>query len=179
MRPGGRWLPIGFQSRAKTHIHGTIEKLDSLILAGHVSDSEVRKVPLDVAISIIDLIQETLVFDEVGYEFDWNSYRAAVEYFSKIAAPPSEAGNVFLLSATDRSITRQREGGRFSNAPDTKQQASIVQAAAQNNPALVLLRQNDEREQGWGGYPFWWPVLFAPAKSRACVFASNVIDEPI
>lgn len=176
LRPGGRWLPIGFQSRAKTHIQNTIEELDNLLLEKLTPDAGVHKVPLGVAISIIDLIQETLVFDEIGYEFDWNSYRAALEYYSKIIAPLPEAGNVYLLSATDRSIVRQREGGRFSNAPDTKQQVTIVQNKAQNIPALVLLRQNGEKENGWGGYPFWWPVLFAPMKSHPSVFAANILD---
>jgi hypothetical protein len=176
LRPGGRWLPIGFQSRAKTHIHEAVDALDDLILDGASREGEVRRISLNQAIEIIQIIEETLVFDEVGYEFDWNSYRAAIEYFSRIVAPNPEANHVYLLAATDRSITRQREGGRFSNAPDTKQQASLVQASAQNIPALVLLRQNGEKENGWGGYPFWWPVLFAPMNAKPSVFAANISD---
>ena len=176
LRPGGRWLPIGFQSRAKIHIEDKIEALDRLILEGFTEETEVRHMQLERAIAIVELIEDTLVFDESGYEFDWNSYRAAIEYFSKIVAPQPEAGQVCLLAGTDRSITRQREGGRFSNAPDTKQQASLVQAAAQNIPALVLLRQNGEKESGWGGYPFWWPVLFAPMNANASVFAASLQD---
>ena len=177
VKPGGRWLPIGFQSRPKSYIRGIVEQLDALILNGHTSETDVRRIGLNSTIEIVDLIEKTMKFEEDGYDFDWNSYRAAIEYYSKIIAPRPEAGNVYLLAATDRSIVRQREGGRFSNAPDTKQQASLVQTAALNLPAIVLLRQNGEKEQGWGGYPFWWPVLFAPLNSNASVFASSVLDD--
>lgn len=177
LRPGGRWLPIGFQSRAKTHIHKTVERLDELILGDSLSETEVRRISLKRAVEIVELIEETLVFNEIGYQFDWNSYRAAIEYFSRIVAPKPEADHVYILSATNRSITRQREGGRFSDAPDTKQQASLIQASAQNIPALVLLRQNGEKESGWGGAAFWWPVLFAPMKANASVFTSSVSEQ--
>lgn len=177
IKPGGRWVPIGFQSLPKTRIQNTIAALDALILKTEVSESEVRSIELSNAIEIIDKIESTLIFEEVGYGFDWNSFRAAIEYFSKIAAPKSESGNVFILSAVDRSIARVRAGGRFSNAPDTKQQAATVQHAAQNLPALVLLRQNGDRDGGWAGYPFWWPVLIAPQNTHASIFAANVADD--
>jgi hypothetical protein len=44
-------------------------------------------------------------------------------------------------------------------------------------PALILLRQNGDKDKGWGGHPFWWPVLIAPANSHPSVFASRVAED--
>lgn len=177
MRPGGRWLPVGFHSGTKTAISKKIEELDCIILKGHESEDKVRQFETNVVVRIIELIEETLVFDEPGYEFDWEAFRAAIEYFSRIQAPKSHAGTVLTLTAVDRSITRQREGGRFSDAPDTKQQAGLLQDENGDLPALILLRQNGDRNKGWGGFPFWWPVLIAPANSHPSVFASRVAED--
>jgi hypothetical protein len=133
---------------------------------------------LAVVLRIIDLIEPTLVFDsESGYEFDWNGLRAAIEYFATIAAPKSERNNVWILAETDRELSRFRPGGRVSNAPDTKQQAKSIASVATNLPALLLIGQKGRKEQDWGGYPFWWPVFFAPSKSVPVVFASETKGE--
>jgi hypothetical protein len=36
--------------------------------------------------------------------------------------------------------------------------------------------KDGREEDGWRGTPFWWPVLFAPAKAAPSVFASNISD---
>jgi len=110
---------------------------------------------------------------------DWEAFKAAIEYYSKIVAPAADAGFCYVLAATDRSVIRIREEGRFLDAPDTKQQRAEAAAAGGRLPVLVLLRQNGEKEKGWGGYPFWWPVLFAPKGARPSVFATTLReDEP-
>lgn len=179
LRPGGRWLPVGFQSRAKTHIELTVGAIDQLIPKDSKDTRTPVKVSLELALQIIEHIESTLEFKESGYGFDWNAFKAAIEYYSRIVAPAVDAGYCFVLAATDRSVTRIREEGRFLDAPDTKQQREDAAVAGVQLPVLVLLRQNGEREKGWGGYPFWWPVLFAPKNSRPSVFATTVReDEP-
>jgi hypothetical protein len=106
---------------------------------------------------MIDFIESTLEFRESGYGFDWNAFKAAIEYYSRIVAPAKDAGYCYVLAATDRSVSRIREEGRFLDAPDTKQQREDATAAGTQLPVLVLLRQNGEKDKGWGGFPFWWP----------------------
>lgn len=178
IRPGRSLVPIGFQSRAKTHIASAVKAIEELIPAAALGTGKPAKVGLPVALKIIDLIEPTLDFESQGdYEFDWNGLRAAIEYFSVIAPPRSERNNVWLLAEADRELSRFRPGGRVSNAPDTKQQAKSIASVATNLPALLLIGQKGRKEQDWGGYPFWWPIFFAPSKSVPVVFASETRDE--
>ena len=32
-----------------------------------------------------------------------------------------------------------------------------------------------EKELGWSGYRFWWPILAAPGTVEPCVFANKVV----
>jgi hypothetical protein len=127
----------------------------------------------DDAIAIIDLIAETLDDYDVD-PFDWKAMRGAIEYYSRIAAPEADRGKCWLLAETSRDIVRIRPGGRFSNAPHTKQQEVIVQQLGDRLPILMLFRQNGEAAKGWRDAPFWWPVLFPPLKSAPAVFAASI-----
>jgi Z1 domain-containing protein len=177
IRPGRGLVPIGFQSRAKTHIAGAISEIERAIPAHALGTGKPQKIDLVLALKIVDLVEPTLEFDkEDGYAFDWNGLRAALEYFATIAAPKSERDKVWILAETDRELSRKRSGGRVSNAPDTKQQARAIAAVAGSLPALLLIGQKGRKEDGWGGYPFWWPVFFAPANAVPVVFASETQD---
>src|SRR5439155_6924229 len=85
-------------------------------------------------------------------------------------------GKVWLLTAKDRNVTRYRETGRFSNAPDTKQQKDSARVKADDLPVLALLRQNGEEIKGWRGLPFWWPVIVTPRAAPTAIFAT---EEPV
>ena len=52
------------------------------------------------------------------------------------------------MAETDREIVRVRTGGRFSNAPHTKQQEVIVQKLGDPLPIIMLFRQNGEEAKG-------------------------------
>ena len=69
-------------------------------------------------------------------------------------------------------MSRYREEGRFSNAPDTKQQKDLARAKADDIPVLMLLRQNGQEERGWRGLPFWWPVIVTPRTGITAIFAT-------
>jgi len=171
IRPGGRLLPVGFQSKAKTHIQGIMERLDAAIRIDWRNQDRPVRIPLSAAHEMIDLVSQT--FDTSAINWDWNGFRTALDYFSKTSAVEADVGNAWLLALTDRSIARVREGGRFSNAPDTKQQRDIAEAYAQTLPMLMMFRMCGDKEKGWGGYPFWWPVLVAPTDTAPVVYASG------
>lgn len=173
LRPGKAFLPVGFQTKARTTISKTIEKIDRLVPDGAKNADMPIKVTTDDVIALIDLIEGTLEDYEVD-PFDWKALRGAIEYYSRIAAPESDRGMCWLLAETDREIVRVRSGGRFSNAPHTKQQEAIVQHLRDRLPIIMLFRQNGEESKGWRGAPFWWPVLFPPLQSSPAVFAKSV-----
>ena len=173
LRPGRAFLPVGFQTKARTSMAKTVEKIDRLVPAAAKNAGAPIKVTTDDVIALIDLIEGTLDDHEVD-PFDWKAMRGAVEYYSRIAAPDQDRGKCWLLAETDREIVRVRTGGRFSNAPHRKQQEAIVQQMGDRLPIIMLFRQNGEEAKGWRGAPFWWPVLFLPLRSAPAVFAELV-----
>lgn len=176
LRPGRAYLPVGFQTKARTTIARTVEKIDQLVPVAATNVDRPLKVSTNAAIDLIELIKTTLDDSDVD-PFDWKAMVGAIEYYSRIAAPEIDRGNCWLLAATDRSITRVRPGGRFSNAPHTKQQEAVVSSLADRLPVLMLFRQNGLVENGWRDAPFWWPVLFPPLQSAPAVFAASVADD--
>jgi hypothetical protein len=153
-----------------------MQKLDKLIPHERLDGGEILTIKTETAIEIITLIEGCLNF-ESGYGFDWEACRAAIEYFSTIAPPPAEKGGCLILGGTGRRLSRQRAGGRFSDAPHTMQDRAAVRTITGHQPVLVLSRQDGREEDGWRGAPFWWPVLFAPANAAPSVFASTVRDD--
>ncbi len=175
LKPGGAHLPFGFQTKAKSTLTPIMQKLDKLIPHQKLDAGKIVTIKTDTAIEIISLIENCLNF-EPGYGFDWEACRAAIEYFSTIAPPPAEKGECLILGGTGRRLSRQRTGGRFSDAPHTMQDRAAVRTIAGHQPILVLSRQDGREEDGWRGAPFWWPVLFAPASAAPSVFASTTRD---
>ena len=176
LRPGKAFLPVGFQTKARSTIGKTIEKIDRLVPPAATDVDRPLKVTTDAAIEIVELIRQTLDDNEVD-PFDWKAMRGAIEYYSRIAAPEMDRGNCWLLAATNRDIARVRDAGRFSNAPHTKQQEPVVSELGDKLPTLMLFRQNGSAEKGWRDAPFWWPVLFPPIRSAPAVFAASIGED--
>ena len=170
VRPGGRLLPVGFQSRPKTTIERTVASLDAMIRPEWRDVDVPTKVPTAVLHAIINEIEKT--FDLEGTDWDWKAFHAALDFFARVTPPEADEDQGFVLALTDRDISRVRESGRFQNAPDTKQQRDIAEVYARRLPILLLFRVNGEREKDWGGYPFWWPVLIAPHEAAPVVYAA-------
>ncbi|MBE7465620.1 MAG: hypothetical protein HS116_19265 [Planctomycetes bacterium] len=179
LKPNSRVLPIGFQSLPKTRIEKHIAKLDALVESLCGKKEEPCRVSFGDIEKIISLVSKTLDISEMDH-WSWRSFLACIEHLSKVQAKTDSLGqDIMLLALWDRKIKRVREdafGARFSNAPDTKQQREMIREEAIDLPALMLFRQLGAKEDDWGGYPFWWPVLHIPSTAPASIF-SNVEDD--
>jgi Z1 domain len=172
-KPGSRLLPVGFQTIPKTSGKKGLKELDSRI-------SKIMSGKLD-GDSLIDVERATELLALAHDNFEWPdgldetaiSQPALLEHLSRTANPKSAQGKVLLLTASGRDLARQRDEGRFSNAPDTKQQRSQAQQLAGGSPVLVLLREEGTEAQGWRGLPFWWPVVVVPPNAPTTVFAAQ------
>jgi hypothetical protein len=91
LRPGSAYLPFGFQTKAMSTIRTAVAKIDTLMPAAAVGTRSPQKVRLNTVEEMIDLIEQTIEF-ETGYSFDWEACRAALEYYSRIAAPDADRG---------------------------------------------------------------------------------------
>jgi hypothetical protein len=137
------------------------------------SSDEPVLVEVAEAINLLELAYKNLEFDD-STDDDRQAHIVALEYLSRICRKPDLKGKVWLLAAQEgRNITRYREEGRFSNAPDTKQQKDSARTRAQDIPVLMFLRQNGDEAKGWRGLPFWWPVILTPRAAATVIFATQ------
>jgi hypothetical protein len=150
---------------------GTVKYIIALIrtLCGDLVGTTVE-IDIHEAAKLMELCYQNLEFDDPDDE-QARSQIAMLEHFSQQADPGRGRGKVCLITADDRKVKRYRPSGRFSDAPDTKQQEAAAKAV--DTPVLMLLRQNAKEEDGWRGLPFWWPVVVTPQNSITSVFAAE------
>jgi len=175
VRPSSRLVPTHFQTVAKTNGRKMLQQLDDLIV--NVLGSTMtggRLINLKPAIQMMELAFANLEFDQEAL-LDSRPFLASLEHLSKASKEPFQ-NRVYLLAATNRNVVRIRESGRFSDAPDTKQQSDEARGKAKGVPVLMLMRQNGLENDGWRGLPFWWPVIVVPANAITCVFAGQSTD---
>jgi len=178
IRPGRRVLPTEFQTVAKTAGRRILDEIDKRIRV-LCNGSVGTTVQIDVhdAKSVLQLCYQLLEFDDPNDE-QAKAQIAVLEHFSQTADTSKGRGTVWVLTAVDRDVTRYRKGGRFSDAPDTKQQADEAGRLAVDIPVLLLLRQNGKEENEWRGLPFWWPVVIPPRNCVTSVFAAETAQAP-
>jgi len=126
-------------------------------------------------VELLKLAYANLEFDD-STDDDREAHIAALEHLARTCKTPEFKGKIWLLAARDRNVARYREEGRFSNAPDTKQQKDLALTKAEHIPVLMLLRQNGDEAKGWRNLPFWWPVVMTPRTGITAIFAN---DEPV
>jgi hypothetical protein len=172
IRPGRRVLPVDFQTVYKTNGKKILSDLDTRVRILSSGMGTPVKIQAHEAVKLLELCYQLLEFDNPDDE-QANAQIAVLEHFSQQADTTDDRGKVWLITAADRAIQRYRAEGRFSDAPDTKQQADQARTLATDIPALILLRQNGAEDDGWRGLPFWWPVVVTPTNAVTSVFAAE------
>jgi len=173
IRPGRRLLPVGFQTVAKTSGRANLDSLDARVRVLCDGKLEgIAEITIDIATKLLELAYANLEFAESDDD-ERKAHVAALEHLSRSAPDGPLRGKVCLITAANRDVVRIREGGRFSNAPDTKQQEKLANERALNIPVLMLLRQNGKEKLGWRDLAFWWPVIVVPQDAITSVFAAE------
>jgi hypothetical protein len=173
IRPGKRLLLSGFQTVTKTAGRKNLLDLDTKINEIAGKSQEPILIGIDQAVELLKLAFANLEFDDSTHD-DREAHIVGLEHLSKISKKADLKGKVWLILARDdRGMRRYREEGRFSNAPDTKQQNEIARNKASDIPVLLLLRQKGDEGQGWRGLPFWWPVILTPKSGATVIFSTD------
>jgi len=178
IRPGRRLVLSGFQTVSKSSGAKNLASLDSRINALVGNSEEPQLIDLKEAIGLLELAFANLEFPDESADDDRQAHVVALEHLSLACKKASMEGKVWLMGARDRNVARYREEGRFSNAPDTKQQKDLARSKADEIPVLMLLRQNGTEEKQWRGLPFWWPVILTPKSSATVIFATQEAVSP-
>ena len=171
---GGRLLPVGFEMHAMSHIKGHVAAVDALTPASCTDTNEPALCDTSTAHEILNLIAKTM--DVSASSWDWDALSAVIDYFCRLTAVGDHRDKIWISAYTGRRMERTRAGGRFSNAPDTKQQRDLAETYARDVPMLLLFKQEGLKSQGWTDQTFWWPVLVAPHDAIPCVYASDAGD---
>lgn len=178
LKPLKRLLPIGFQTRYKTHISKTVQEIDKIV-DSLVQGNDPVLIDLKDAVTIIEKIHQT--FDpDAGEKWDVKAFISSMEYLAN-NVPEQHVGKVWCIARKGRNVGRIREqSGRYEDSPDTPSgkhsELTIAKKIAIENPVLILIRQQGSEEKGWRGAEFWWPVLVTPAKTPTVVFTSETQD---
>jgi hypothetical protein len=129
VRPGKRYLPVGFQTVAKTKGKKNLEALDVAVEgACQGAYGKAILVPLVVAVELLAATYENLEF-EIEDENDKRANLAILEHLSKRSVNPHERGQVWLVAQKGRRLKRFKGDGRFENSPDTQQQGCHCRSA--------------------------------------------------
>jgi len=178
LAPGKRLIPVGFQTLPKTRLSREVSRIDRLI-ERFVPDGQDRvavDIPLHDALSILNEISPTLVWEDEDAAFEWdlNAFLSAIEYLAR------DTGRVILFVRRGAQSARTRPGGRFQNSPETGLRETALAAAREraiNRPMLVVLRHDGSEEQGWRGGPFWWPILYAPSLMHPVLYCADAYED--
>ena len=135
VRPGRRLVLSGFQTVSRSAGSRKLKALDDRISDLIGSATEPVLIDINDAVSILETAYQNLEFDD-STDDDRKAHIAALEHLSRTCKNPDLKGRVWLLAATDRNVARYREEGRFSNAPDTKQQKDLARTKAHEVPVL-------------------------------------------
>jgi hypothetical protein len=178
LRPFKRILPVGFQTDVRTRVFPVVEEIDELLdqAINGVDPDQPVEISLTFALDLLQKIEPTLLMaTDLGYQFDWEACRAALEYMSVDVPPPSDRNKVLCLVRKDRNLSRFQPAlgpPFFSDAPDTAQrEGAIARGVAINSPMLIMIRQNGSEGQGWRSVPFYWPVIMAQQNIQLAIFA--------
>lgn len=183
IRPHSRFLPIGFQTKARSNIQSNINEIDSILnnaCKGNFSKPFLIDV-IDI-FHIIRLINSTFEYDErhdnKGLDWDYLTFLAILRRLQNNIVNENLKGKIYCYVQRDRHINRKKNNGlTFSDAPDDgNTDRRIAKSVAEETACLILLKQVGLKENGWKDAEFWWPVLVTPLNSRPAVFASETMN---
>jgi hypothetical protein len=182
LRAFRRILPIGFQTKHKTHIDKAILAIDQIVKAnGGFNANAPLLVDESLALDLLDRIEPTLEYieEEDSEPFDWNAAKAILRYLARLKSSKAP-GKVYLWAADGRDSARyasEASHATFIETPDSeKTEGKLARENAIDYPILFLLRQNGKKDKGWRDANFYWPVLRAQRNTPTSIYASDSID---
>ena len=175
IKPGKRFLPVGFQTGSATAISPIISALDQRIRALPEFDPQkFFEISVDEASAIAAEIRKTFIYDRStdnneGMEWNVGEFNGVMKYATK-----NSNGKLWCMYRENRNMSRIRMNGDFVDSPDDgRTDLAPSRAIATDRPVLMLIRQNGTQDQGWRNTPFYWPVLVCPKNVKPVIFTEN------
>lgn len=183
IRPHSRFLPVGFQTKARTHIQNTVSEIDRILNdASNGNFTQPFLIDIETVYNLIDLINSTFEFEDKhenkGLEWDYVTFKAILRRLQSNIHSQDLQGRIYCYAQTGRNLSRKKNNGlTFSDAPDDgNTDRRIAKSVANETACLILLKQTGLKDYGWRDAEFWWPILMTPLNSRPAVFASETMN---
>lgn len=166
----------GFQTKDHKSISSTISAIDNKL-----NQSAPAKTPFlmdkNDAYKLLTTIKSTFLYGQAlknqAYEWDEKTMIEAIEKYC-----PSD-NKIWAYYSKSRNLSRFKTGQRFEDAPeDGNTDTPIAIRTATNRPFLMFIRENGDKNKGWNGTPFYWPVLRLPQNAQPNIFCDGVINMP-
>lgn len=174
--------PVGIQTRAKSYIGRTIEKLDNeLSIEKRTNSHPPFLVTVEEALHYLDQISSTFEFSDREHykneDWEWNlkGFKESLKYAASFCKEVSLKDKIYILLRKGRNQSRMKDNNlAFNDAPyDGKTDVPIARQFAKEIPVLMLLRQEGREEDGWMGAPFYWPVLVYPDSVPVSIYSES------
>lgn len=175
LKPFKRILPVGFQTIQKSKLLPITQELDEKLKSLNANSNDFERpfsIDLGEALNILEKIASTLeMLEGEGYSFDWLEAKSVLSYLAGL----NRNNRVLCVVRKDRNIKRILDVGshsKYADAPDsTKTEGEIRKKYSIDQPMLTLIRQNGQKEKGWNGAPFYWPVISAQENIKTAMFS--------
>ena len=188
-KPGSKDLPVGVRTADKG-VASLIQQVEGILHECQPESSKWAKpfkVAKEKAVKILELLEATLVSDDTGQgeklarkrnwknaPFVWDHTRKVVAKMSDESPELKDKGMVWIsalgFGAPDRNnprkISRIKDDGGLSDAPDSSKTDTDDMKKSVNVPGIILLKQAGSRELGWSGDSFIWPVIISPSELK-------------
>ncbi|POR45556.1 Z1 domain-containing protein [Bosea psychrotolerans] len=168
--PSDMLLPSDFQTKGGSTMAKIQAELDCLIKPEWRDTESYVTVDRKTAIAIVDVIEKSMEFDTV--EFEWDAMRGLIDYYADVAQGGD--GKILIYAETGRKLSRAGSGDKSGRSILGTALRRKVLDEPRSKPALILLQQEGGRELGWTAHKFWWPLFAAPTDAEPCVFATKV-----
>lgn len=190
-----RFLPIGMNTKKKSEISKTTHEIYKLITTSpkYKEQDEDGFFEMDnqLALKILKLIESTYSYDEESksHNGDMREVESVLCHSARFAD-----NKVWAIHRTNRNMSRIRENGCWIDAPDDgRTDTAPAKKKATDRPVLMLIRQNgdklikqiglkpngipENKNFGWNGAEFYWPVVITQANLEKVFFAANQKNE--
>lgn len=169
LKPGKTTTPVGFQTGYKIYISQHVEKIDDLLRSRNNGKLDgTYSVPKEVAIEVIHEIYQTLEIENEKCISE-AAFISLINYLAKTT--------VHIYCGTNREISRLRSTSRYYSDMPYNRDRDLIQAKdmAVDEPTLMLMKQNGQKDKGWRGAEFYWPVLVTPQNIPTAVYTSELL----
>ncbi|MCZ8156922.1 MAG: hypothetical protein O9264_12415 [Leptospira sp.] len=179
LKPNSRILPIEFTTTNVSEVREARNKIESflrIIFSGNETENPVE-ISVATAKEILSVTTDQYVFNE-GFQWDVTAITSALQYIIDSNESTKASQKMYFILRRNRNVQTHIswDGGQFNRKPEgtaKTEEGGIAARLRSSGPVLILLEQRGEKEKGWKGEPFFWPVIYTPGKMRPMIYSEE------